>query len=204
MIIASKDSEGHVYAYNLSKNKLVTIYKLGIEPLRHNVIADVSNQKVYIYTNGNTSSDMFFEIDIKHKSCITYKGLIHGLPEGLGHETGGDMLLCILNNTIHAIGGYSCAYHLIWNNHNDNKLHTFSQHSIGDRKRDQPLYGHCVIALESTQQILVLGGKSNSIFGGYLQDIWCCDCRDRTHFSWNKWTKTKMPNKMSDFGYMMY
>ncbi len=53
------------------------------------------------------------EVDIKSQSCIMYKGVIHGLPEGLGSESGGNVELCMLNNTIHAIGGYSCALHSI-------------------------------------------------------------------------------------------
>eukprot|EP01083_Nonionella_stella_P080380 220890_1 len=197
-IISSNSHKGHVYSLNIHNSEWFEIGKLNIEPLKHSAVIDNPHQKLYVYTSGTTSSDMLLEFDIKTKSCITYKGVLHGLPEGLGSESGGNVELCILNNTLHAIGGYSMCYHSVWplalepNTH----IRSFVSKPIGNRPKNQTLYGHSLIALHSLQQILIFGGRDNSLFGGYLHDIWAMSC----DLSWTKLQNTKLPNRMMDFG----
>eukprot|EP01084_Bolivina_argentea_P087916 158724_1 len=195
---AEPQNRGKIYSVHLEDNKWFNIGKLGIDPLRYSAVVDRDKQIVYVYSNTNTSNDIFFEIDIKTQSCIMYKGVIHGLPEGLGSESGGNVELCILNNTIHAIGGYSSALHSIWKNDNDNKINTFIQNVIGNRPKHQSLHGHALVTIESLNQILILGGKDNSIFGGYLRDIWVCQTQKQ--MQWTKLTETILPHKLCSFG----
>lgn len=111
------------------------------------------------------------------------------------------------NNIIHAIGGYSNSYHLIWINDNHNKIYSFSSKPIGNRKKDEPLYGHSLIVLNSLKQILILGGKSSTIWGGYLNDIWVCQCQSPHKPDDIKWTKlnnTTMPHKIEGFGMFFF
>ena len=77
IIIASDDG---IYSYHLSKNKYHEIWKypLGFEPLRHSILADHKSQKIYLYNNIPSATDVFYEIDIVSKSSITYKGSFHG------------------------------------------------------------------------------------------------------------------------------
>eukprot|EP01084_Bolivina_argentea_P087917 158725_1 len=197
-IVVTNNNKGDIYALNLKHDKLLGICHLGIEPLKHNIVVNHSTNKIYVYCNAGNLSDIFFEIDIKSKSCNTYKGIIHSIPEGLQNQTGGDVQLCVFDNTIHAIGGHSHSYHSIWKNSDENKIDSFVQYPIGNRKKDQPLYGHSLIVLDYFQQILIMGGKDSTVWGGYSNDIWVC--KQPNDAKWIKLSQLTMPHKMSHFG----
>eukprot|EP01084_Bolivina_argentea_P026822 49881_1 len=206
VVIASSNTEEGIYSYHLTKNKwyLIWKYPLGFEPLRHTILVDNDDSKIYIYNTAPSAYDCFYEIDIKGKSHICYRGTIHGLPQGLGNETGGCALLTKVHNTIHAVGGYSNCHHSIWYTTHDTPLNIsmFKQYPIMDRSQKMvtSLYGHALVPIERRNQLVILGGNSSMMFGGHLKDIWVCDVQNQT---WQKLKDVTMPYKMFNFGYVV-
>ena len=80
IVIASGNADEGLYSYHLSKNiyRQIWKYPLGFEPLRHSILVDTKQQKVYLYNNIPSATDVFFEIDIVSKSSTTFKGGVHG------------------------------------------------------------------------------------------------------------------------------
>eukprot|EP01083_Nonionella_stella_P207310 753250_1 len=106
VVIASSHHDEGLYSYNLSQNKwyLLWKYPLGVEPLRHTILVDPNESKIYVYNTIPSACDCFYEININTKAYTSYRGTVHGLPEGLGNETGGCALLAHIDGSIHAVG----------------------------------------------------------------------------------------------------
>ena len=75
----------------------------------------------------------------------------------------------------------------------------FKQYAIGDRSPKLSLYGHALVVMEETNQLLIMGGNTSLMFGGYLKDIWMCDV---IKMQWTKLENACMPYKMFNFGYV--
>ena len=134
-------------------------------------------------------------INNKNKKCVY---IICSLPEGLGNESGGCALMAKLNGSIHAIGGYTNCYHSVWHP-SDATVDMFKQYPISNRPTKTGLYGHALIRNESKLQLIILGGNSSMMFGGYLKDIWVCNVQ---LMEWEKLKDVQMPHKM--YVYTLY
>ena len=71
----------------------------------------------------------------------------------------------------------------------------FKQYPISNRSTKTSLYGHALIQIKSKNQLLILGGNSSMMFGGYLKDIWLCNVGDK-EMKWEKLNDVAMPHKM--------
>jgi len=199
VLIASADHEEGIYKYHLTRNQyaLVWHYPSNFDPVRHNILLDSDNNKIYIYAATSGACDCFCEIDMNNsKQAQIHKGTIYGLPEGINHESGGAALLALVNGNIHVIGGYSNCYHSAWHVSHDS-IHKFKQYPIADRSHKTSLHGHALIAIEESNELVVMGGNTSMIFGGYLNDIWVCDANK---MEWKKKENVSMPNKIFNFG----
>lgn len=184
MLIASGDMNRNVYKYDFIKKKLKILfeYPLKLEPNQVTTCVNHNKQKIHLYCNySNSKQNVFMEFDMKSKKLITYK-------DGL-KDTGAYPVICCLHGNIHLIGGRLNSLHLIWDDTNKR----FTERYF----RSKMIHGHSVIPLESTKQLLVLGGNDSHLFGGYLDGMWICDTKPK--IKWKELQK-KMPHKMYHFG----
>jgi len=185
LLIASGDLNENVYTYNIAKRKLKLLFKYPekMEPFQVATCVDHNSQTLYLYCTYTSRENVFMEYDMNSKELKTYSKDLK--------DTGAFPVLCCLHGHIHLIGGRLNSLHLVW----DEKQHKFTERFF----RTKMLHGHAVIPLESSKQILVLGGNESHLWGGYLDGMWLCDTLPK--IKWRQLPST-LPHKMFHFGYI--
>mmetsp|Transcript_7645 Transcript_7645/g.11863 ORF Transcript_7645/g.11863 Transcript_7645/m.11863 type:complete len:442 (-) Transcript_7645:96-1421(-) len=183
MVIASGDLHENVYSYDFIKNQLSVLFKYPskYEPFQVSTCFDHNKQKIYLYCTYSSRGNAFICYDIE-------SGIPHIFENGL-KDTGAFPVLCCLSGNIHLIGGRLNSLHLTWDEVNKK----FTERSF----RSKMIHGHAVIPLESTKQLLVLGGNDSHLWGGYLDSMWICDTTPS--MKWRQLPST-LPKSMFHFG----
>lgn len=174
-----------IQIYMISSNTWIDFvrFKNQIE-MKYNTIAmnPTSNNTIYLYDG------KVYELDAVNKALIKIKNKEFQMDL----KKNAYLDSCILNKSFHVFGGTAINRHSSWNvitnavNH-----HNFINDNVGLIK------GFGLISIESENKMLLMGGRDDSRFRGYLRSIYIFSNSE------NEWIKSNehfMPHAMESFG----
>ena len=165
LLIACGDMNENVYTFDMNKQELKVLFRYprddaGKLPFGVTTCVDHNRSCILFYcTFSSSKENLLLEYDQSSRQVTKLRG---GLK-----DTGAFPVMVCLSGQMHLLGGRLNSLHLVW----DAPSKSFTERPF----RSKMLHGHGVIALESTKQLLVLGGNDSHLWGGYLGSIWVCE-----------------------------